>query len=213
MAITILNPARFNDDGGVGGRQYIRAAFFDEGYGSSTSFKAYAQGAGIVPATAAFDIIGAGTAGDPLRMSQFSGFTVPSLSLDTQTLTSGGSEFGGGEDTTSFSGYLSGNFGSISDGTFNVKSGRTIIGLYDDYSVGAGSGTLYFKLVAGTVLTNAGWTTMTIISNSEAYNSTFLRTNAFFSSSVSGTTWYWSVNDRALGQGSSVSEVFTVTFT
>lgn len=136
-----------------------------------------------------------------------------SSSLDTQTLTSGGYESGGGEGATSFSGYLSGNFGSISDGTFNVKSGRTIIGLYDDYSVGAGSGTLYFQLVAGTVLTNAGWTTMTIISNSAAYNSTFLRTNAFFSSSVSGTTWYWSVNDRALGQGSSVSEVFTVTFT
>ena len=78
MAVTILNPARFNDDGGVGGRQYIRAAFFDEGYGVSTSFKAYAQGAGIVPATSAFDVIGAGTAGDPLRMSQFNGFVVPS---------------------------------------------------------------------------------------------------------------------------------------
>ena len=78
MAITILNPARFNDDGGVGGRQYIRAAFFDEGYGVSTSFKAYAQGAGIVPSTAYFNAIGAGTAGDPLRMSQFSGLIVPS---------------------------------------------------------------------------------------------------------------------------------------
>jgi hypothetical protein len=79
MAITILNPARFNDDGGAGTRRFIRAAFFDEGYGSSTSFAAYAQGAGIVPNTAAFNAIGAGTAGDPLRMSQFSGFTVPSL--------------------------------------------------------------------------------------------------------------------------------------
>jgi hypothetical protein len=78
MAVTILNPARFNDDGGLGTRRFIRAAFFDEGYGVSNSFKAYAQGAGIVPATSAFNVIGAGTAGDPLRMSQFSGFTVPS---------------------------------------------------------------------------------------------------------------------------------------
>jgi hypothetical protein len=78
MAVTIVNPARFNDDG-LGTRRFIRAAFFDEGYGVSTSFAAYAQGAGIVPATAAFNAIGAGTAGDPLRMSQFSGFTVPSL--------------------------------------------------------------------------------------------------------------------------------------
>jgi len=78
MAVTIVNPARFNDDG-LGTRRFIRAAFFDEGYGSSTSFKAYAQGAGIVPATSAFDAIGAGTVGDPLRMSQFNGFVVPSF--------------------------------------------------------------------------------------------------------------------------------------
>ena len=80
MAVTIVNPARFNDDG-LGTRRFIRAAFFDEGYGVSSSFAAYAQGAGIVPATSAFDVIGAGTAGDPLRMSQFSGFTVPSLDV------------------------------------------------------------------------------------------------------------------------------------
>jgi len=92
MAITILNPARFNDDGGVGGRQFIRAAFFDEGYGVSTSFLAYRQGGGIVPATAAFDIIGAGTAGDPLRMSQFSGFVVPAIfTAGSTTFTANGS--------------------------------------------------------------------------------------------------------------------------
>ena len=89
MAVTIVNPARFNDDG-LGTRRFIRAAFFDEGYGSSTSFFAYRQGGGIVPATSAFDVIGAGTAGDPLRMSQFSGFTVPSpvvISIANDTIT------------------------------------------------------------------------------------------------------------------------------
>lgn len=78
MAVTILNPARFTNDP-AGSRRMIRTAFFDEGYGVSGSFKDYRQGGPIVPATSAFNVIGAGTAGDPLRMSQFSGFTVPSL--------------------------------------------------------------------------------------------------------------------------------------
>ena len=104
MAITILNPARFNDDGGVGGRQFIRAAFFDEGYGVSTSFFAYRQGGGIVPATSAFDIIGAGTAGDPLRMSQFSGFVVPNLgtpSISNKSTTAVGAGYDSGSATAS----------------------------------------------------------------------------------------------------------------
>jgi hypothetical protein len=56
----------------------VRTAFNAEGYGISTSFFAYRQGGGIVPATAYFNAIGAGTGGDPLRLSQFSGFIVPS---------------------------------------------------------------------------------------------------------------------------------------
>lgn len=77
MAVTILNPARFTNDP-AGSRRMIRTAFFDEGYGVSGSFKDYRQGGPIVPATSAFNVIGAGTAGDPLRMSQFNGFVVPS---------------------------------------------------------------------------------------------------------------------------------------
>ena len=69
MATTISNPASFSS---------VRSAFTAESFGSSTSFFAYRQGAGIVPATAYFNAIGAGTAGDPLRLSQFSGFIVPS---------------------------------------------------------------------------------------------------------------------------------------
>jgi hypothetical protein len=69
MPTTISNPASFSS---------VRSAFSAEGYGSSTSFFAYRQGGGIVPATSAFNVIGAGSAGDPLRLSQFSGFTVPS---------------------------------------------------------------------------------------------------------------------------------------
>lgn len=69
MTTTISNPATFSS---------VRSAFNTEGYGISTSLYAYRQGGSIVPATSAFNVIGAGTAGDPLRLSQFSGFTVPS---------------------------------------------------------------------------------------------------------------------------------------
>jgi hypothetical protein len=69
MATTISNPASFSS---------VRTAFNAEGYGISTSFFAYRQGGGIVPATSGFNAIGAGTGGDPLQLSQFSGFTVPS---------------------------------------------------------------------------------------------------------------------------------------
>lgn len=69
MATTISNPASFSS---------VRSAFSAEGYGISTSFFAYRQGGGIVPATSGFNAIGAGTGGDPLQLSQFSGFTVPS---------------------------------------------------------------------------------------------------------------------------------------
>jgi hypothetical protein len=65
---TISNPASFSS---------VRTAFNTEGYGISTSFFAYRQGGGIVPATSGFNAIGAGTSGDPLRMTQFNGFTVP----------------------------------------------------------------------------------------------------------------------------------------
>lgn len=68
----------------------VRFAFFNEGYTVSGSeipgeprppapanLLQYAQGGGFVPNTSIFDAIGAGTAGDPLRLSQYSGFTVP----------------------------------------------------------------------------------------------------------------------------------------
>lgn len=70
MATTISNPATFSS---------VRNAFSTEGYGTSTSFYAYRQGGGIVPSSSEFNVIGAGTSGDPLQLSQFNGFSVPSL--------------------------------------------------------------------------------------------------------------------------------------
>jgi hypothetical protein len=67
----ISNPASFTS---------VRNAFQTRGYGAvNNSLLAYRQGGGIVPSSSAFDGIGAGTSGDPLRLSQFSGFSVPDL--------------------------------------------------------------------------------------------------------------------------------------
>lgn len=81
MPTTISNPATFSS---------VRAAFSAEGFGTSTSLLAYRQGGGIVPATSTFNVIGAGTASDPLQLSQFNGFVVPSptgtVSLSNVTL-------------------------------------------------------------------------------------------------------------------------------
>ncbi len=70
MPTSISNPASFSS---------VRTAFNTEGYGISTSLFAYRQGGGIVPATSEFNAIGAGTGGDPLQLSQFNGFSVPSV--------------------------------------------------------------------------------------------------------------------------------------
>jgi len=184
MAVTIVNPARFNDDG-LGTRRFIRAAFFDEGYGVSTSFLAYRQGGGIVPATSAFDAIGAGTAGDPLRMSQFSGFTVPSLSLDTQTVTVGSLNLGGSYGV--YWGWRQGDptpaadCGSIVDKTSNIYGGANIFGIYFHT---IGNGLVNFML--DTNQSNSGWTSITIGSY------TYLRTSASYSNGGGTTTlWQW----------------------
>ena len=70
MPTVISNPASFSS---------VRSAFETRGYGTSTSLFAYRQGGGIVPSSSTFNSIGAGTAGDPLQLSQFSGFSVPDL--------------------------------------------------------------------------------------------------------------------------------------
>lgn len=70
MPTTISTPASFSS---------VRNAFNTHGYGISTSLFAYRQGGGIVPSSSGFNAIGAGTAGDTLNLSQFSGFTVPNL--------------------------------------------------------------------------------------------------------------------------------------
>ena len=79
MPTVISNPASFSS---------VRSAFQTRGYGAANnSLLAYRQGGGIVPSSSTFDTIGAGTAGDQLRLGQFSGFSVPDLLRFTTTFT------------------------------------------------------------------------------------------------------------------------------
>lgn len=196
MAVTILNPARFNDDGGLGTRRFIRTAFFDEGYGVSSSFYAYRQGGGIVPATSAFDIIGAGTPEDPLRMSQFSGFVVPSQYLDVQTITPDVAIIFSGDFTSLvyWHGYASNNglpgypIGSISDGTSNIYSGAVIEGiLTSDIDPNNPDNDIYVYLRIAGSQPNSGWTTITFSEFGKSYN----RSSASFANYGSQTEWIW----------------------
>lgn len=106
MATSITNPASFSS---------VRTAFNAEGYGISTSLYAYRQGGGIVPATSTFNVIGAGTAGDPLSLSQFNGFSVPSL-------------------------FVPGSVTYTANGTFVVPSGYTTLTIEAWGGGGQGSG-------------------------------------------------------------------------
>lgn len=132
MATTISNPASFSS---------VRTAFNAEGYGISSSFFAYRQGGGIVPATSGFNAIGAGSGGDPLQLSQFNGFVVPSQgvtittgstativsagkgtaghSLFSHGLSPGSSTSGNYVDTDAFYSIGYAPIGSYSSGNFN----------------------------------------------------------------------------------------------
>lgn len=185
MPTTISNPASFSS---------VRTAFNTEGYGISSSFFAYRQGGGIVPATSGFDIIGAGTVGDPLRMSQFSGFVVPSLTLDTQTFTVAD------YDTTYYVDDPIGDFqydivhrnviGTISPGTSSVYTGANVSVIAWEWSYGVypSPKTLSYYVVrpnAFGAIPNSGWTTLTINDSVQGI-STYARTSMTFFSFSSG---------------------------
>lgn len=172
----------------------VRQAFNAEGYGISTSLFAYRQGGGIVPATSGFNVIGAGTAGDPLRLSQFSGFSVPSPILDTFTLTA--SQFTvtpqKGEPYQVY-GFVSPSYpwimasssggGSLSDSTFAV-TGTTILGLSVSIAFG-----FSFEFYIDGEYTNTGWTTMTIYHNYSGTTTTINRADMSFNNLSADTQW------------------------
>ena len=116
MPTSISNPASFSS---------VRTAFNTEGYGISNSLFAYRQGGGIVPATSPFNAIGAGTVGDPLQLSQFSGFSVPSIVVDTVFIedldlyASVGAVFNG----TAYTGLTFNTSGTLSYNLYVLNSG------------------------------------------------------------------------------------------
>lgn len=185
MATTISNPATFSS---------VRNAFSTEGYGTSTSFYAYRQGGGIVPATSGFNAIGAGTAGDPLQLSQFNGFTVPSPYLDSQMVTVGETFVLAGDfsSVTWYTGYATNNalsgypIGSITDGTSNIYNGASIEGIFtSDIDPNNPDNDIYVYLYIYGIHPNSGWTSMTI-DGFKTYN----RASATYSTNFI-TRWVW----------------------
>lgn len=81
-----------------------------------------------------------------------------------------------------YTGFSSGTFGSISDGTFNPIAGAAVKAFYHYYS----GSNLVFKLVG--IRANSGWTSVTI------GGQTFNRASAAFTtnSTNNDTTWTWS---------------------
>lgn len=98
-------------------------------------------------------------------------------------------------------GYLSGNAGTITDGTFNPAGGATITNLW--WENAGNINQLFFYL--NTAVSNSGWTTMTINGNA------FSRASASFSSGTGYSNWYWSnVTTNPFGTTSgNVQAVFT----
>lgn len=194
MPTTISNPASFSS---------VRTAFNTEGYGISTSFFAYRQGGGIVPATSGFNAIGAGTVGDPLQLTQFNGFTVPALALDVQTFTVSDT------DTATYYDDPIGDFqydishgstvGTISPGTSSVYTGANVTNVIWSWSYGVypSPATLFYfvaRPLAFGAIPNSGWTTLTINDSVQGI-STYARTSMTFSSFTSAGNEFgqWSI--------------------
>jgi hypothetical protein len=146
MATTISNPASLSS---------VRFAFFSEGYTDTGSeipgeprppapanLNAYRRGGGFVPNTPAFSAIATGVGDDLLKLSQYSGFTVPnavqpgtvyleavSISAITQEYNNqAGSALAGVrmQDSGEFQGIQNDNqFGGGSSGWFTLFNWRT----------------------------------------------------------------------------------------
>lgn len=96
-------------------------------------------------------------------------------------------------------GYGSG-VGSISDGTFNPKSGATIQNLQVTVS---GTVTMVFR-IAGSH-TNAGWTNMNVAGTN------YTRASASYTNGGSYTQWVWSGGSNPFGTTAGATKVVTFT--
>lgn len=140
----------------------------------------------------------AGVSSGQISMSNFYG---ASNSVDVQTVTA--TVYGTYGSNFYFQGYRSGIYGSISDGTFNGRSGATITDFYSSHVYTTDR--LFFKISG--VYSNAGFTTLNL--NGVNYS----RSSATFTTGSSYSQWMWdSVGGNPWGLTSgSVSR--TATFT
>ena len=116
--------------------------------------------------------------------------------LDEQTVTVGYKSLTGGKTSAAvwgtYYGYNTttglGSFGSINDGTFNVKSGASILRLYhraraNDAGLAEDTEQLVFEISGSH--SNDGWDTMTIGTTD------FDKDDATYSSDATATSWTW----------------------
>lgn len=124
-----------------------------------------------------------------------------SNAVDVQTVTAAISGTYG--SSFYFQGYRTGSYGSISDGTFNGRSGATITDFYSSHVYGTNR--LFFKISG--VYSNAGFTTLNL--NGVNYS----RSSATFTTGSNYSQWMWdSVGGNPFGLTSgTVSR--TATFT
>ena len=220
MATTIVsNPTRFGA-GATGPAGSVRFAFFNEGYTRTGSelpgdpvpnpplnLFAFREGGGIVLASGTtFDAIGAGTVGDPLRLSQFSGFTVPPLSIYTTTLTEGDYVDGGYRKL----GYardaetLFPAIGSVSNATINGSS-QFVEFAWRTVPFKSGSiNTLNFVVTGDQ--TSSGWTTLSY----NGYSFDLPSSYTGYDSGTNKSSWFLS-GGSAQFTGAGTARTFTIT--
>jgi len=136
--------------------------------------------------------------------SSFSQFYGASGLLDTQTVTTGNA------DATLYTPKTKGyeaaiSLGSISDGTLNPVSNKTItiLAWKGTNNTGSSVWNRVYLAVSGSA-SNSGWTSMKVGST------TYTRTSATFSSTSTKTQWSWSTTSSPFGAtGSSVTVEFS----
>lgn len=131
--------------------------------------------------------------------------------LDTQTVTRG-SLSTGSNPTQNYSGFGSGSFGSISDGTSNIYGGASILGLYfveEAYTsppVGITSRQLVLTINGSQA--NSGWSLMKVGST------VFSRADAGYAASTQ-TNWVWNIpiDNPFVSEGDPFTATTTVIWT
>lgn len=157
----------------------VRTAFNTEGYGIAGNLAAYRRGSGIVPNTSEFNVIGG--PGQGLALSQFVGFTVPSLVTFTPP---GGATAGTAVFTNSDEPY--GQAEVIISCTQNATWTYT-------KTLDSGNGNEFVSLASGGVATSITFT----LDSLPGWPFQLSRRTYSLSATSGGITQYWTVDLRS----------------